>query len=108
MTDSSSGGNPRSIGIDLGDGFRYNFSSPLITLGRYSSNDVPLPKNGISRRHAVIVNYPGDVWIYDLGSVTGIHVDGLAVDGKQYLDGVRTLKIGSYKISLSTSEHLLI
>lgn len=107
-TETTGSSHSRSIGIDLGDGYRYSFSTPLITLGRNPSNNVPLAKNGISRRHAVIVNYPGDVWIYDLGSLSGIRIDDLAVEGKAYLDGVRTLKIGPTSISLKTNEELLI
>lgn len=56
----------------------------------------------------MIVNFPDDVWIYDLGSVAGVSVDGEPVRGKAFLDGVHTVDIGSRKIRIATKESLLI
>ncbi|MBL8416287.1 MAG: FHA domain-containing protein [Propionivibrio sp.] len=72
------------------------------------SNTIPFDQNGISHRHAVIVNYPNDVWIYDLGSLAGISVNGNPVHGKAFLDGVHTVDNGSRKIWKATEESLLI
>lgn len=94
--------------FDCGDGDVYSLQNPLITLGHFECNNIPFNQNGISRRHAVIVNYPDDVWIYDLGSVAGVSVDGEPVRGKAFLDGVHTVDIGSRKIRIATEESLLI
>ena len=94
--------------FDCGDGYTYSFQTPLITLGRHGCNNIPFSQNGISRRHAVIVNHPDDVWIYDLGSVVGTSVDGERVRGKAFLDGVHTVDIGTRKIRIATDEGLLI
>ena len=94
--------------FDCGDGHVYSFQMLLITLGRLGSNNIPFDQNGVSRRHAVIVNYPDDVWIYDLGSVMGTTVDGERVRGKTFLDGVHTVDIGTREIRVATDEGLLI
>jgi tetratricopeptide (TPR) repeat protein len=99
---------PHTLVFDCGDGYSYTFQTPLVTLGRYDSNDIPFGQNGISRRHAVIANFPGDVWIYDMGSVTGVRVDGTRVSGKAFLDGVHGLKIGARSIKVATDEGLLV
>lgn len=97
-----------TLTFDCGEGYVYTFQTPLVTLGRYDTNDIPLGQNGISRRHAVIVNYPGDVWLYDMGSYTGIEVDSVTVASKMFLDGVHVLKIGPRTIKVATNEGLLV
>lgn len=99
---------PQTMFFDCGDGYDYSFRIPLITLGRFTSNHISLDQSGISRRHAVIVNQPDDVWIYDLGSVVGTSVDGERIFGKAYLDGVPTVDIGTRKIRIATDKGLLI
>lgn len=99
---------PQTMFFDCGDGYVYSFQTPLITLGRLESNNLPFPQNGISRRHAVIVSFPDDAWIYDLGSVTGVAVDGTQVSGKAFLDGVHTINIGARTIKVATDEGLLV
>lgn len=99
---------PQVMFFDCGDDYRYSFQTPLITLGRFATNNVPFNQTGISRRHAVIVNFANDVWIYDLGSVTGVAVDGARMSSKAFLDGVHTISIGARKIRIATDEGLLI
>lgn len=94
--------------FDCGDGERLSISKPLITLGRTTANDVVLGQNGISRRHAVVVNYPYDAWIYDLDSVTGVWVDGQRVNGRAFLDGVHTVRLGARTVRVATKEGLLL
>jgi hypothetical protein len=84
------------------------FTTPLIALGRLESNDISFKRNGVSRRHAVVLNYPDDVWVYDLGSVMGVKVDGIPVQTKTFMDGVHTLDIGAARIEVATKESLLI
>lgn len=94
--------------IDCGDGQVFRFKKPLITIGRYACNDIQLDRNGISRRHAVVVNYPNDAWVYDLGSQTGVRVDDEPVAGRAFLSGVHTLHIGARQLRIATKEGLLI
>lgn len=48
-------------------------------LGRSARSDVVLPQPEISRRHALLWREQGDIWIRDLGSSNGTHVDGARV-----------------------------
>lgn len=99
---------PQLLFFDLGDGYQFSQQTPLVTLGRLDANNIPFGQNGISRRHAVIINLPNDVWIYDLGSATGVKLDGQRVRGKAFLDGVHVLSIGTRNIKVATDEGLLI
>jgi pSer/pThr/pTyr-binding forkhead associated (FHA) protein len=67
-----------------------------------------LKDGSASRRHCLIVNCPGDVWVYDLSSKFGLFVDGTLVRGKAYLDGVHTLTIGSTDLRISSRAGLLV
>lgn len=99
---------PQLLFFDLGDGYQFSQQTPLVTLGRLDANNIPFGQNDISRRHAVIINLPNDVWIYDLGSATGVKLDGQRVRGKAFLDGVHVLSIGARSIKVATDEGLLI
>ena len=98
----------QALYFDCGDGYRYSFHTPLITLGRLASNHLPFDQGGVSRRHAVIVNAPGDVWIYDLGSVLGVAVDGQRISRKAFLCGVHQVDLGARTIRMKTDENLMI
>jgi pSer/pThr/pTyr-binding forkhead associated (FHA) protein len=62
----------------------------------------------VSRRHALIANFPDDVWLYDLGSTRGTQVDGSAVAGRAYLDGVHRVSIGRLDIEVGAHAGLLV
>ena len=76
----------------------------MILFGRWKY----LPETGHSRRHAVILNFPDDVWLYDLGSATGIVIDRQVVFGNAYLDGVRQVTFGSTATTVSAKRGLLL
>lgn len=85
-----------------------SFSYSIITIGRLLENHLSFSDNNVSRRHCVIINYPNDVWLYDLGSTTGTYVDGKKLFGKTYLDGVHEIRIGkSQVIKISSKKGLL-
>jgi len=62
----------------------------------------------VSRRHAVIVNFPNDVWLYDLGSTCGTRLDEDLVCGRAFLDGVHQVNIGPIAIQVSARADLLV
>ena len=80
----------------------------VVSIGRNSTNDIQLTHSTVSRRHAVIVNYKNDVWIYDLGSTLGIFVDGERISEKRFLNGVHSIGVGQHNLMISTSEGLLV
>ena len=94
--------------FECGERELYSYQKPIISLGRYPCNDIRLTQDDVSRRHAVVVNYQDDAWIYDLGSRAGVCVDGERIQNKMFLNGVHTVEIGSRKIRIATKEGLLV
>lgn len=105
-----SGATKRANNVTLrrGAGAPTVHSESIIGVGRLAANEVCLPGAGHSRRHAVIVNYPDDVWIHDLGSVTGVRVSGGRVDGKTFIDGVTEVQFGQSSVMVSPNQGLLV
>jgi pSer/pThr/pTyr-binding forkhead associated (FHA) protein len=97
-----------TIVIQDTNGRKREYTGPLITIGRNKDNDFPIEDTSISRRHCIIVNYSNDVWIYDMGSILGVSVDGIKIIQKQFLLGRHKIKLGNYSFDLYTSEGLLI
>jgi len=79
-----------------------------VTIGSLTANDVVLDDRTVSRRHCVIVNYPDDVWLYDLGSAIGTVVDGSRLLGGMFLDGVHEVMVGRVRIRVAASGDLLV
>ena len=90
------------------DGYRYLNSKAIITIGTLAQNEVPLKSQSVSRRHAVILNWPNDVWLCDLGSTQGTTVYGKKIIGRRFLSGVHEVDIVSKRISLATNASLLV
>lgn len=90
------------------EGVSREFREPLLTVGRDEGNTLRPRDSFVSRRHCVLVNYSGDVWVYDLASKYGVEVDGLLVSGKRYLDGVHTITIGDTDLRISSKAGLLV
>lgn len=84
------------------------YSGFIVGVGRLAANEICLPGSGYSRRHAAIVNYLDDVWIHDLGSVTGVVLSGQRIDGKAFLDGVSEVQFGQYQVTVSPKLGLLV
>lgn len=99
-------GNPFSI--RLPDGTLHETTEPLVSLGAFATNTIPLHDNMVSRRHAVIVNFPNDVWLYDLGSTCGTRLNEELVCGRAFLDGVHQVNIGPVAIEVSARADLLV
>ena len=85
-----------------------DYSQSIITIGRNPSNMVLSSDNLVSRRHCVIVNYPNDVWIYDLDSTMGTFINGERVYGKMFLLGVYELTVGRSRLRVSSEAGILI
>jgi hypothetical protein len=64
------------------------------TIGRNAENDLVLNVPGLSRRHAVISNFGGDVRIFDCESQNGTFVNGQAVTTSAVLKDGDVLSLG--------------
>ena len=57
-----------------------------VTLGRDLSNDIPVPDQEISRRHARFLTRTDGVFIEDLGSTNGTFLNGVRISSPQRLN----------------------
>lgn len=65
-----------------------------ITIGRGAENDVIIPENFVSHRHATIFLHGAQYVIEDLGSVNHTYVNGQVLEGKAYLKPGDEIRIG--------------
>lgn len=101
-------GKKNTLALDMPDGTRIEPTIPIVTIGSFESNHIVLKRRTISRRHCVIVNFPDDVWLYDLGTTIGTWVGGERLTGRVFLDGVHDVAIGDVRIRVGASSDLLI
>ena len=72
-------------------------------LGRRQGNDIVIDQNGVSRRHALVIVGPEEVWVEDLGSTNGIQVNGQKVQSSKLSLGDR-LRIGEARLQLEVAQ----
>ena len=101
-------GNANPLSIRVPGGTELQTSASLVSIGSSAKNQVALDDTTVSRRHALIANFPDDVWLYDLGSTRGTQVDGNAVAGRAFLDGVHRVRIGRLEIEVTAHAGLLV
>ena len=101
-------GKANSLSVRMPDGTELQTLASLVSIGSWAKNQVSLDDATVSRRHALIANFPDDVWLYDLGSTRGTQVDGSAVAGRAYLDGVHRVSIGRLDIEVGAHAGLLV
>jgi serine/threonine protein kinase len=101
-------GKKNTAAIYTPDGARHDFKRPVLTIGSLASNDLVLDHKNVSRRHCVIVNFPDDVWLYDLDSTVGTVVDGQPLVGRMLLDGVHEVSVGGMRLRIAASSGLLV
>ncbi len=77
-------------------------------IGFQKSNNIVLGDKSVSRRHCAIVNFPDDVWLYDLGSTVGTTIDGQRLIGRVHLDGVHEVTVGRASIRIASSSDKLL
>ena len=93
---TSAAPSPRHPLIDI-DGQRYILTGPVTVIGRGSEADIIVDDPGVSRRHLEIRVTPDGVVARDLGSTTGVFVEGPQVPADAQLAG-NTLTIGRTRI----------
>lgn len=97
-----------TLSIRLPDGSRHESTAPLVTIGSLAANEVVLNTRSVSRRHALVVNLPDEVWLYDLGSTCGTRCDGEALAGRTFLDGVHRVDIDCVSLEIGSRADLLV
>lgn len=83
-----------------------DFSQDSITLGRQESNDVPLPGQGVSRTHAMIVAQDNDFYLIDLESRNGTILNDrkLKPKEKNLLRDNDIITIGDFKLTFKVED----
>jgi pSer/pThr/pTyr-binding forkhead associated (FHA) protein len=74
-------------------GRRFAFQEE-ITIGRGAENDIRIPENFVSHRHATIFLHGAQYVIEDLGSVNHTYVNGQPLEGRAYLKPGDEIRIG--------------
>jgi ABC transport system ATP-binding/permease protein len=69
-----------------------------LSIGRTTDNHIILQNSSVSRKHAVLYIDHDMVFIQDLGSVNGVQVDDLVVQGSTQITEQSQVKIGTFKL----------
>ncbi|MCL2179209.1 MAG: FHA domain-containing protein, partial [Cystobacterineae bacterium] len=76
------------------------FCREEITIGREGGNTIRLTERNVSRYHARLFRHSTQIFIEDLKSSNGIHVNGHRIHGHAVLHQGDTIVIGDYDIVL--------
>jgi tetratricopeptide (TPR) repeat protein len=76
------------------------FSRDEITIGRQEGNTIRLTERNVSRRHARLVRQNGHVLVEDLGSYTGVLLNGERIQGQVQVGDGDLIQIGDYGLAL--------
>lgn len=72
-------------------------------IGRDAGNDIPLPDEAASARHAVLELRDGEWWIEDLGSTNGTLVNGVRIAKPERVRAGDQLGIGRVTMRLESA-----
>ncbi|MGZ3457079.1 MAG: FHA domain-containing protein [Archangium sp.] len=71
-----------------------------ITIGRQEGNTIHLTERNVSRHHARLVRQNGHVLVEDLGSYTGVLINGERIQGQTQVGDGDLIQIGDYELAL--------
>src|SRR3954468_10996980 len=71
-----------------------------ISIGRLEGNTIRLTERNVSRRHARLMRQNGSVFIEDLGSYTGVRVNGEKIAARQSVKEGDLIEIGDYDLQI--------
>jgi serine/threonine protein kinase len=97
-----------TVAVHMSASNRREMTKPILSIGSLPGNDVVITDSSVSRRHAVIINFPNDVWVHDLGSTCGTEVNGKRLTGRAFLDGVHDIKVGRIALRVGAAAGLLV
>jgi pSer/pThr/pTyr-binding forkhead associated (FHA) protein len=79
-------------------GQRFRVARPTVQIGRSKFNDVQLPDDTVSARHASLVRRGNNWIIFDVRSLNGTFVEGQVVRDHRVLPNVCELQLGTLKL----------
>ena len=80
-------------------GFTYPLGCDEVLIGRHASADVRIPDLSVSRYHAVMTVVDGVWTITDVGSKSGVYVNGISVKHKKLKEN-DVITLGNRKLTL--------
>jgi tetratricopeptide (TPR) repeat protein len=101
-------GRVNTVVFHSADGRIHRTSSRVVSIGSASTNELVITDGSISRRHAVVLNFPNEVWIHDLDSTRGTTVNGSRICGRVLIDGVYDVNFGRVAFRIAPDESLLL
>ena len=78
--------------------------SPVVSVGRASTNDLTIIDDSLSRLHARIRLMDGSARVEDLGSMNGTQVNGVRITGPQTLKPGDVIRFGNVEATLSQDQ----
>src|SRR5450432_4169970 len=73
-----------------------------LTIGRMEGNAIRLTERNVSRKHARLFRQGDALYVEDLGSYTGVRINGARIDRTTALCDGDHLTIGDYKLAVRT------
>jgi hypothetical protein len=87
----------QSAVLDVGE--EYELDSAALTIGRGGRNDVSIEGDEFaSARHVRIEPRRDGVWVHDLGSTNGTHVNGTRIEGSRKLAPGDVVRVGETEL----------
>ena len=80
--------------------YRSPLKGPSMVIGRDRSADIHLDNRALSRNHARLEKKGAAIWIADLGSQNGTHVNGEKLTEPKLLHNEDIVEVGRYRISV--------
>src|SRR5690349_14969501 len=82
--------------VALTEGPDISLDKPILLIGRHEECDIQIPSRKISRRHCCLAQVDDHLYIKDLFSTNGIHINGIRVP-EGALKAGDELTIGNFK-----------
>jgi len=82
----------------------FDMEPGVYTVGADRDNKIVLRGSGVAWKHAILSFFSDGLWVEDLGSETGTHVDGQRVDGRCALEPGQQVSIGSYHLVVGAAD----
>jgi FHA domain len=83
----------------LEEGEEYELEATPLTIGRGGQNDVSIDGDEFaSARHSRIESRRDGVWVHDLGSTNGTHVNGVRIDRPRKLAAGDLVRVGETEL----------
>lgn len=80
------------------------FTKPSVAIGKSLDNDIVLPQQGVSRRHAKLYREASRIFIEDLNSTNGTFVNEVQIQGRTEVQPGDTIRIGTFSIAVRPLE----